>query len=144
IQFGVSLRKDFIRPEILSQARYQDFPVSAVGDVSFKGLPIVSGNLYTLLLSTKPAEPVSEPTAFESAEELFAMMECSKKPEEHPYMLLRTFYASYNDPEFSLVKVPPPDVSLPPPDAIKNPPKAVIHVDEAVLPEKIPSKDGED
>jgi len=110
--FMASLRNHSVRPEILAQARYQDFPVSAVSDVSFKALPVVSGNLYVLLLSNKELEPMTEPTAFNSAEELYAMMECSKHPEAHPFMSLRTFVASYNDPAITLHMPPSVPVTI--------------------------------
>ncbi|MFO1463829.1 MAG: hypothetical protein U1F66_08615 [bacterium] len=90
--------KHGLKPEEIAQARYQDFTVSAVGDVSFKGLAIDPMHVYVLLLANKAAVPVTQPTAFGSEDEFYAMTACSMHPEGHPFWRLAAFQARFNEP----------------------------------------------
>jgi len=116
--FMIGIWRQQIKPEVLAQARYQDFTVSAVGDVSFKGMPIEPYHLYLFLLSNKPINQVTEPTAFASKEEFFAMTACSNHPEDHPFVHLRAFQARFNEP--TVLHLPPGGPVQIDPDSIKN------------------------
>ncbi len=101
IDFGMLMTriwKHGLKPEEIAQARYQDFTVSAVGDVSFKGLAIDPMHVYVLLLANKAAVPVTQPTAFGSEEEFYAMTACSPHPEGHPFWRLSAFQARFSEP----------------------------------------------